>query len=369
MFKRRGDVAIGAEFQLYITGSCRKVSGSMAPDSLSLLSPPTPVDLEMLDSDLNEQRPSLPTSLSDFALFPTSSSAPASPSSLMALDDGLSPFFRRLRRSSLLASHPITAAGDGKTNSPLATSSTPLPQRTHSFDSEKMADDSSSEAPSTAPSLLFENTSAGGTADTPATPPHPSSSSSSVNVDQLIPDPPPRLHLRRGSHPPKPARLLDLRTETVSPIEFEVKSEAQFQRLIASYSYTGFAPSKHLPHTPRAWADRGRFPEEVGGDEDGSQGGESGSGSEDGDPNRAGSVHSISMTPSGPGEDHAMTIDTSMGGAFMMDIDLVRWLPIWPRPILNVFPAVVAFGAQFSHPCSTSTVASNTTSHLDRPTK
>ena len=295
----------------------------MPVNSLGFDCTPTTSDHDMLEPNPNEQRPSLPTSLSDFALLPTSSSAPPSPSSLMSLDDGLSPFFRRLRRSSLIATNPIIAAlGEAKPNSPLAVSFTPRSQRIRSFDSEKMADDSASETPSATPSELLTSSS-GDTAETPSTPPHSSSASSSVHVDPL--EPPPRPSSSRIVPPPKPARLLDLRTEISSPIESELKSEAQFQRLIASYSYNGFPPSKHIPRTPRSWSDRGRYPEEVGGDDEVDQGCESAS--DDGDEAKGtGSVHSLNLTPSGSGSEHAISIDTSVASGFMMDVDMASKL-------------------------------------------
>lgn len=304
----------------------------MPDNSFTFLSSPTPIDEDMLETN-NEQRPSLSTSLSDFALLPTSS-APSTPSSVLTLDDGLNPFFfRRLRRSSLLASNPITAEGNAK-SSPLTLSFTPRrSRRVHNLDSEKMTDDSSSsEHPSASPSsVLFSNNNnsnaasrSDDSAESRTTPPRPSvTTSSSLNVDAL--EPPARLSSSRVSHTPKPARLLDLRTELSSPIESELKSEAQFQRLIASYSYNGFPPSKHIPRTPRAWSDRGRYPEEVGGDDDLDQGYESAS--EDGEDGKAeSSAHSVGVTPSGLGEDQAMTIDTSVVGAFMMDIDMASYL-------------------------------------------
>lgn len=54
----------------------------------------------------------------------------------------------------------------------------------------------------------------------------------------------------------KPPRVLNLLSES-RPEENEVKSEAAFQRLLASLQ----------PRTPRAPTDRGRYPEEVGDEE------------------------------------------------------------------------------------------------------
>ena len=66
--------------------------------------------------------------------------------------------------------------------------------------------------------------------------------------------------LTRGAHTSqiKMPRILTLLAEEAHPGEDEVKSEAQFQRLVASCSDLPFPP-----RTPRAASDRGRYPEEV----------------------------------------------------------------------------------------------------------
>ena len=53
-------------------------------------------------------------------------------------------------------------------------------------------------------------------------------------------------------------RILNLVRESSRPDENEVKSEAQFQRLVASFSELPMQP-----RAPRAPSDRGRYPEEV----------------------------------------------------------------------------------------------------------
>ncbi|KAF8516690.1 hypothetical protein BU17DRAFT_67308 [Hysterangium stoloniferum] len=293
----------------------------MPANSLGLLSSPTTTDLEMLEANVIEQRPSLPTSLSDFALFPSSSSAPSSPSSLSALDDNSNLFFRRLRRSSLLVASPLTASAE--VNSPLAASFTPRSRRAQSVDSEKMADDASSETPSRGFHVeCFLPT----PNETLSSPPSPSTTNEQTN------EPLGGAAFKRILLPPKPARLLDLRSEINSPIESELKSEAQFQRLLASYTITGLPSSKTFPHTPRprAWSDRGRYPEEAVGDDDVDQGVESAS--DDGD-DVDNSGQSMSITPGGSGgsgEDHPMTIDTNVNNGFMMDIDQA-WHLCCPR--------------------------------------
>ncbi|OBZ78961.1 hypothetical protein A0H81_01482 [Grifola frondosa] len=73
-----------------------------------------------------------------------------------------------------------------------------------------------------------------------------SSSSSSMSMDDT---------------PVKMPRILTLVAESHLQDD-EVKSEAQFQRMVASFS-----ESPTRPRTPRAPSDRGRHPEETGGDE------------------------------------------------------------------------------------------------------
>ena len=59
----------------------------------------------------------------------------------------------------------------------------------------------------------------------------------------------------------KPPRILNLLAES-RPEDAEVKSEAAFQRLVASVSELPAAP-----RTPRTFTDRGRYPEEAGQEE------------------------------------------------------------------------------------------------------
>jgi hypothetical protein len=58
-------------------------------------------------------------------------------------------------------------------------------------------------------------------------------------------------------------RILNIVRESSCPDENEVKSEAQFQRLVASFSELPMQP-----RTPRAMSDRGRYPEEASEDRD-----------------------------------------------------------------------------------------------------
>ena len=104
----------------------------------------------------------------------------------------------------------------------------------------------------------------------------------------------------------------------------EVKSEAQFQRMLASFS-----DSPTHPRTPRAASDRGRYPEEAGGDEP--QRESTPSDDEDLDDNV-----SFALTDSGaptkpvtPAQsvngDELSMLESPIGGV-AMDVDMVRWL-------------------------------------------
>lgn len=309
------------------------------------LSTPTAVDLDMLDTNLIENRSPLPTSLSDFALIPSSSaSAPSSPSAASSLDDSINPFFRRLRRSSLLASSPITSHlhPEGKLASSFSASSPLRAKRSlFSINSETVNTDtntasSSSSSPASSSAAAASQTvskllSFDFNDQTPST-----SKSADFrfgpSLTLSLPETPTSRLVRRASIPLKPPRLIDIKTELKSPIESELKSEAQFQRLVASYSNAGFPINRNVPRTPRSWLDRGRYPEEaVVGDDDLNNDYESGS-DDDENTTAPGSVHSVSVTPSGSGasisggsgEDQPMTLDTSFTSGFMMDIDMVR---------------------------------------------
>lgn len=92
----------------------------------------------------------------------------------------------------------------------------------------------------------------------PSTPPRKlSSASMDVQEIQISPKP-----ARRLSFPLRQPRILNLLAES-RPEENEVKSEAAFQRLISSSSGL---PTQ--PRTPRVAADRGRYPEEAGQEEE-----------------------------------------------------------------------------------------------------
>ncbi|KAH8992494.1 hypothetical protein EDB92DRAFT_1858176 [Lactarius akahatsu] len=211
-------------------------------------------------------RPSLPTSSTDFALR-ASSSTLQSPTDEFT---GLNPLLFRFRRPSLLSPKYIS---ESRLSSPLATSFTsPLrPSSASEVDRERIWADSGSASESSENNTPPLNGSeadkdAGQDSDSvmrtsrPQTPPPRNPSSSSMDViaeSSYLP------HLRRLSHPPKLPRILNLVRESSRPDENEVKSEAQFQRLVASFSEL---PTQ--PRTPRAPSDRGRYPEEASEDRD-----------------------------------------------------------------------------------------------------
>ncbi|KAI0334371.1 hypothetical protein GY45DRAFT_1318375 [Cubamyces sp. BRFM 1775] len=203
-------------------------------------------------------RPSLPTSSSDFAL-PSSPSATLPPSS----SDDLSPFMLRLRRPSLLGPRAGTPqSAEARLHSPLITSFT----RRHSSngtgdDSESDRDKMSTDSDSGNATPLLPGPSLDSESDTsmktsrPRTPPRlTSASSSSSGTDDQVPM---RLHQRKLSKPRLQVKLPHIQRLVAESQaqENEVQSEAQFQRMLASFSMH--------PRTPRPASDRGRYPEDA----------------------------------------------------------------------------------------------------------
>ncbi|KAF9015582.1 hypothetical protein BDQ17DRAFT_1418635 [Cyathus striatus] len=210
-------------------------------------------------------RPALPTSSSDFAL-PPSSSSPVASSSTLTLDD---PTFllQRFRRPSLLQKAGYLS--ESRLHSPLASSFTLHARRrsqnahideSSESDKERMLTDSpsSSEAHTPVTKLVEqadeETRLKNGAPKTPRTPPRRKSSTSMDTQDNSS------VFSRRIPFTLKQPRILNLLAEETRPEEAEVKSEAAFQRLVTSCS--------ELPHTPRTLTDRGRYPEEAGHDEE-----------------------------------------------------------------------------------------------------
>ncbi|KAI0347714.1 hypothetical protein BDW22DRAFT_1319685 [Trametopsis cervina] len=210
-------------------------------------------------------RPSLPASSSDFALHASTSPSPS------VSGDEFNPLLMRFRRPSLLAPPRATFYSEGRLQSPLAGTSFTVPMaRRHTTsstasgeesesDKEKMWTDSPSSGssgantPSLAAPISFTEQDKSAKTARPRSP-SPPSRVSSAERDPAFETPPPKQQ-RRMSHPIKIPRILNLLAEA-HPEDNEVKSEAQFQRFVASFS--------EQPRTPRALSNRGRYPEEAG---------------------------------------------------------------------------------------------------------
>ncbi|KAK0233735.1 hypothetical protein IW262DRAFT_104594 [Armillaria fumosa] len=211
----------------------------------------------------SSRRP-LPASSVDFALPPSSVASTSS----HTLDESV--LMQRIRRPSILAPKAVFLT-ETRLSSPLAASftlhSSSRRRDTHRDSPSDMSDsssgamrtDSSSSASSgdTTPSIGIEDDA---TQETKNSRPYLSSprrlSSSTADAQDSRPYP-----RRRLSFPPKQPRIMNLLAES-RPVENEVKSEAAFQRLVASG-----AELPLQPHTPRSVSDRGRYPEEAGHDD------------------------------------------------------------------------------------------------------
>ncbi|KAA1468052.1 hypothetical protein DENSPDRAFT_366285 [Dentipellis sp. KUC8613] len=210
-------------------------------------------------------RPSLPATASDFALpAPIATTPPTSLGQTTSNADEFNPLFFRFRTPSLL---PPKSSSDSRLGSPLASSFTlQLPRSSLESDNDRelmWTDSSPSSSENATPPLQGSQSEKDpGDSDSnmqtsrPRTPPRDPSSSMGFGSSEFLHHP----YTRRLSHPPKLPRILNLLSES-RPDENEVKSEAQFQRLVASFSEL---PTQ--PRTPRAPSDRGRYPEEVGED-------------------------------------------------------------------------------------------------------
>ncbi|KAF9056572.1 hypothetical protein BJ165DRAFT_1522473 [Panaeolus papilionaceus] len=210
-------------------------------------------------------RAPLPATSSDFAL-PSSTSSPGASSSSITLDDP-AVLFHRFRRPSLLQKSGYIS--ESRLHSPLASSFTLHARRRSQnhyiqeeseSDRDRMMTDSPSSSDTTTPPLKAtangeEESIAKPPRQPPSTPPRRKSSASMDAADM------PTIFNRRLAFPLKQPRILNLLAES-RPEEAEVKSEAAFQRLVASVSEW---PAQ--PRTPRSFIDRGRYPEEAGHDE------------------------------------------------------------------------------------------------------
>ncbi|QRV98164.1 hypothetical protein RhiJN_26183 [Ceratobasidium sp. AG-Ba] len=211
-------------------------------------------------SSFASPRTVLPSSLAEFALAHSPRSAPPSPSSpMMFMDDPIASGgmaqLRKLRRPSLLGlvSKPSTMSTTSSApQSPLATSFGPMlniPQELASPATHLTRGRSKSAA---RPKANHHHSGSG-------TPPQ-MSLDSRPRSPSTPPSRPGVLHRRNnsaGTHFKLP-RLLSIQSELANPADAELKSEASFQRLLASNADLPGALVR-TPHPRRR--DRGRFPE------------------------------------------------------------------------------------------------------------
>ncbi|CAE6473070.1 unnamed protein product [Rhizoctonia solani] len=204
----------------------------------------TTMNLNMTPSS---SRTVLPSSVADFALAHSPRSAPPSPSSpVLFIDEYLPSNIRKLRRPSLLGTAMVRPPS--APHSPLASSfalegprrtrskSAVRPTRRQPNSNSNSHSNSESSSGSPAPAMLLDPCSR------PSTPP------------ARIPH---RRTLSNGT-PFKLPRLVSIQSEVSNPADAELKSEASFQRLLAS---NADLPGAFHPHPRPRRRDRGRFPE------------------------------------------------------------------------------------------------------------
>ncbi|KAJ3477249.1 hypothetical protein NLI96_g10593 [Meripilus lineatus] len=336
-------------------------------------------------------RPSLPASSTDFALPPSSSSASIHASSssnapFPSPSEEINPLLLRFRRPSLLGPR---SNSEGRLHSPLATSFTlPLSRRYSTSipseqgeesesDKDKMWTDSPPSVdsgtntpaisdPSSVSASLSNNSTLSVDSDgnmkvstrprSPSTPPpktHTKGSGDPGSSQDVLPS---TAKMRRLSHPIRMPRILTLLAEEAHPAEDEVKSEAQFQRLVASCSDLPLQP-----RTPRAASDRGRYPEEVPNDDPTRENTPSDDDDDEGEtaPFAFGGSEPISITkpvtPAHSVNGDEFLFSESPGGA-AMDIDLPS--SVYGSPNMNSW--------RYTPPPTSSAVRSNKRKFEDR---
>ncbi|GAB1523455.1 hypothetical protein RhiXN_07255 [Rhizoctonia solani] len=199
----------------------------------------------------------LPCSVAEFALSHSPRSAPPSPSSpVLFMDEYLPSNIRKLRRPSLLGTGSATfRPSPSAPHSPLASSSFGLD------DARRRTRSKSAVRPSTRtrPSNSNSNSESSSGSPAPAMLLDPCSRPTT---------PPARIPHRRtlsSGTPFKLPRLLSIQSELSNPADIELKSEASFQRLLAS---NADLPGAFHPHPRPRRRDRGRFPEAYLDDDD-----------------------------------------------------------------------------------------------------
>ncbi|KAF9645434.1 hypothetical protein BDM02DRAFT_564469 [Thelephora ganbajun] len=333
---------------------------------------------------LSHNRLPLPTSSSAFDL-----PAPSSPSSLNP-DDGLSPFMlHQRRRPSLLNPKLGHLSLDKRHHSPLSSSFKLRSSRRRKSTSN--GEDSESDRDSNKMWISDRSASTSSESSRNATPPQqpesglttttatgPSFGLGSKPVEDMVgarPSTPPRtsnnsgfdgmeiVPRRRLSLPIKFPRVLSLLSES-RPEENELKSEAQFQRLLASYTGNPLTPK-----TPRAPSDRGRYPEEAEDEEEALAQSE-----DDDDELGEGSVFDYNATTEAVnisrrgtpaqsinGDDPYSWNPGSPVGSSYMDVD-----PVFSFGSPNVTPTSGPSSWRYTPPSTSSAVRSNKRKHDDR---
>ncbi|KAL0578464.1 hypothetical protein V5O48_003513 [Marasmius crinis-equi] len=210
----------------------------------------------------DSSRPSFPTSSSEFAL-----PVPVASTSAVTIEES-NCLLQRFRRPSLLAPKAVL-------HSPLQASFTLSPSPSRSKRKAVDDDDCLDDSQAYRDIRMQSDTSSGSSSSENPTPPlAPNNSEEELSTKSFrsksVSTPPRKYsdgdsHLRharrRLSHPLKQPRIFDLVSSESRPVEDEVKSEAAFQRLLAS----GAELPLH-PRTPRTASDKGRYPEEAGND-------------------------------------------------------------------------------------------------------
>ncbi|CEL52592.1 hypothetical protein RSOLAG1IB_05797 [Rhizoctonia solani AG-1 IB] len=199
----------------------------------------------------------LPSSVAEFALAHSPRSAPPSPSSpVLFMDDYLPSNIRKLRRPSLLGTGlTMLRPSPSAPQSPLATSSFALE------DPRRRARSKSAVRPSTRTRASNSNSNSESSSGSPAP-------GMLLDPCSRPTTPPARIAHRRtlsSGTPFKLPRLLSIQSELTNPADAELKSEASFQRLLAS---NADLPGAFHPHPRPRRRDRGRFPEAYLDDDD-----------------------------------------------------------------------------------------------------
>lgn len=150
----------------------------------------------------------------------------------------------------------------------------------------------------------------------------------------------PFLHQSHDVLQPKLPRIQSLAKET-RPDENEVKSEAQFQRLVAS-----FAALPTQPRTPRALCDRGRYPEEVGEDSLQNESASDGDDEDESEPDyafayappKSAPITIVNLrTPAASASGSVNGDDEISNGVASMDVDVVSTLHAFPPDLIRPY--------------------------------